>query len=47
MRGTAAYSSVFASQIFEDMGRMLTTSVNMSRRKTPQSISPIEKVLYI
>lgn len=47
MRGTAAYSSVFASQIFEDMGRMLTTSVNMSRRKIPQSISPIEKVLYI
>lgn len=47
MRGTAAYSSVFASQIFEDMGRMLTTSVNMTRRNLPQSISPIEKVLYI
>lgn len=47
MRGTAAYSSVFASQIFENMGHMLTTSVNMSRRGTTQSISPIEKVLYI
>jgi hypothetical protein len=47
MRGAAAYSSVFASQSFEDLGRMLTTSVNTSRRDIPQSISPIEKVLYM
>jgi hypothetical protein len=47
MRGTAAYSSVFASQIFEDMGRMLTTSINMTRREIPQSVSPIEKSLYM
>lgn len=47
MRGTAAYSSVFAAQTFEDMGRMLTTSINMTRRGTKQTISPIEKVLYM
>ena len=47
MRGTAAYSSVFAAQTFEDMGRMLTTSINMTRRNTEQTISPIEKVLYM
>ena len=47
MRAAAAYSSVFSAQVFEDMGRMLTTSVNMCRRDLPQSISPIEKVLYM
>ena len=47
MRGTAAYSSVFASQVFEDMGRMLGTSINITRRDIPQNISPIEKTLYM
>ena len=47
MRGTAAYSSVFAAQTFEDMGRMLTTSINMTRRDIKQTVSPIEKVLYM
>lgn len=47
MRGTAAYSSVFASQAFEHMGRMLHTSVNMTRRNIPQNVSPIEKTLYM
>jgi hypothetical protein len=47
MRGTAAYSSVFASQTFEHMGRMFGTSVNMTRRDIPQNVSPIEKTLYM
>ena len=47
MRGTAAYSSVFTAQVFEDMGRMLTTSINMCRRGITQDPSPIEKVLWL
>ena len=47
MRGTAAYSSVFASQTFEDMGRMFGTSIKMTRREIPQKLSPIEKTLYM
>lgn len=47
MRGTAAYSSVFTAQVFEDMGRMLTTSINMCRRGITQDPSPIEKVLWM
>lgn len=47
MRGLASYSSVFNALAFEDMGRMLGTSVNMTRRQLPQAISPIEKTLYM
>lgn len=47
MRGTTAHASVFAALSFEDFGRMLGTSVNMTRRQLPQSISPIEKTLYM
>lgn len=47
MRGVVASSSVFSSQIFEHMSRMLTTSINMSRRGLKQERSPIEKVLWL
>ena len=47
MRGTAANTSVFSSQVFEHMGRMITTSIDMTRRNADQVISPIEKVLYM
>lgn len=47
MRGAVASSSVFASQIFEHMSRMMTTSINMTRRGLKQERSPIEKVLWI
>ena len=47
MRGLASYSSVFNALAFEDMGRMLGNSVNMTRRQIPQAISPIEKTLYM
>lgn len=47
MRGAVASASVFASQTFEHMSRMLTTSINMSRRGIKQERSPIEKVLWL
>ena len=46
IRGVVSASSVFASQIFEHISRMMTTSINMSRRGLKQDRSPIEKVLW-
>lgn len=45
MRTIASYNSTFSALTFEDMGAMLTSSINMTRQDTPQTKSPIEKVL--
>lgn len=45
MRTVASYNSTFSALTFEDMGQMLTSSINMTRSGTPQVKSPIEKVL--
>lgn len=46
IRGVVSLSSVFSSQVFEHMSRMMTTSVNISRRGLEQNRSPIEAVLW-
>lgn len=47
IRGVVSLSSVFSSQVFEHMSRMMTTSVNISRRGLEQNRSPIEAVLWM
>ena len=47
IRGVVSLSSVFSSQVFEHMSRMLTTSVNITRRGLEQTRSPVEAVLWM
>ena len=47
IREAVANTSVFSGQIFEDMGKMMTTSVNMTRRNLPQERSPVEACLWM
>lgn len=47
IRNAVANTSVFSGQIFEDMGKMMTTSVNMTRRNLPQDRSPVEACLWM
>ena len=47
IRGAVAQTSVFSGQTFEDMGKMMTTSVNMTRRGLHQERSPVEACLWM
>ena len=47
IRSVVSVSSVFSSQTFEHMSRMMTTSVNISRRGLEQNRSPAEAVLWM
>lgn len=47
IRGAVANTSAFSGQIFEDMGKMMTTSVNMTRRGLEQERSPVEACLWM
>ena len=46
-RDLVGISSVFASQTFEHISRMMITSVNTSRRGLPQNRSPVEECLWL
>jgi len=44
-RQVTSYTNVMSALTFEDMGTMLTSSINMSRSNTGQSESPFEDIL--
>ena len=46
MRAVASYSSVFNALSFEDVGYMLTTSINMTRDGVKQARAPVERALH-
>lgn len=47
MRTVASYTNVMNALTFENMGEMLTTSINITREGKVQDRSPLEKVLTL
>lgn len=45
IRQICQYASTFVGMTFEDMNSMITTSLNRTRDKTPESETPVEKVI--
>lgn len=45
MRMVASYTNVMNALTFENMGEMLTTSINITRSGAKQDQTPLEKVL--
>ncbi len=47
MRSVASYTNVLNALSFENMGEMLTTSINITRSHKPQTRTPLEKAITI